>query len=652
MYFRTKDSILVFSPVSRKPSSLFFVQASSQTDYDATKISASSLFAPTIVSIIMTDPAKNNNCEDRTVVFIVKEGDPEMAVVEDDIREDLAKIGIKVELEFLDEAEYIEREMNGDYNLFFTRTWGAPYDPHTYLSSWDDPAHVEYTATGNFDGSLTRDEWLDKVAKTLKLTDDVEIRSMWKEILEDIHKQAIFLPLWGTRVPYVLNRRFAGFVPSSQTYSYPIESVQVLSGSKNVTVAPGSGGVMFTSLGDLHPHMYSPNQLFSQAWLYEGLVSYGQDGEIIPALATKWETEEISGAGQRITFTLRQGVKFHDGTTMTCRSVKLNFDHVLSEGASQRHIWMGAVQVMENWFCNDEGQFILETNAPFYPLLQELTYIRPLTIASPSSFPKGFDTDPELENSCNPGVAKWEEIEALENFACLGLNSSIGTGPFNFVSREQDADGNDISVLFAANQDYWGVVPDIEFLELKNFPDTQTVEDALLAGDLDMALGIGPLSAKQIQKLKFYHSDVVDVRHSDVLQHSLLVMNTNKHPTSDIKVRQAIIHAINKGRFIEDEFGGLEQPVSQLLPDSAPYCDVDLTPKWAYDLDKALLLACPSSLTNMENKSGLSQGGLAGVSIVGVAVLGLLAFVMYLISREKQGKPLFVSDNTDKGENA
>jgi nickel transport system substrate-binding protein len=311
---------------------------------------------------------------------------------------------------------------------------------------------------------------------------------------------------------------------------------------------------------------------------------------------------------------------------------------------------MGAVVVMDNWFCNDQGQFVLETNAPFYPLLQELSYIRPLTIAAPSSFANGMDSHPELENSCNPGDPKWDEIEALESFTCVGLNSSIGTGPFQFVSREQDADGNDVSVLFAANKNYWGIVPEIEFVELKTFADTQKVEDALLVGDLDMALGIGPLSATQIQKLKFFHSNIVDVHHSDVLQHSLMVMNTNKHPTSDITVRRAIMHAVNKARFIEAEFGGLEQPVGQSLPESAPYCNVDLSPKWSYDFEKAQLLACPVVVSKSD--SGLSTGGIAGIAVVCVVILGLAGFVIQMISREKQGKPMFVSDATEKGENA
>ncbi|KAL3922389.1 MAG: hypothetical protein SGARI_006464, partial [Bacillariaceae sp.] len=229
--------------------------------------------------------------------------------------------------------------------------------PHTYLNSWQANAHVEYSSTGKLEAPMTRELLLEKVANVQATLDEQSIEAQWKEILKDIHDQAIFLPLWGTRVPYVLNRRFAGFSPSQQTYTYPIETVRILEGSKNVTIAPGSGGSMFTSAGPMHPHQYFPNQLFTQAWLYEGLVSYGQDGEIQPALATTWTTEEVDGAGQRVTFTLRQGVKFHDGTDFDCAAVKLNFDHVLSDSASQRHSWLGAVKVMENWFCNDQGQF-------------------------------------------------------------------------------------------------------------------------------------------------------------------------------------------------------------------------------------------------------------------------------------------------------
>ena len=91
-----------------------------------------------------------------------------------------------------------------------------------------------------------------------------------------------------------------------------------------------------------------------------------------------------------------------------------------------------------------------------------------------------------------------------------------------------------------------------------------------------MALEIGPLPPKQVQDLKYYHSDKVDVRHSEVMQNALVIMNTNKAPTSDIVTRRAIIHAVDKSRFIKKEFAGLEQPVYQQMPFSAPYCNVEL----------------------------------------------------------------------------
>lgn len=169
---------------------------------------------------------------------------------------------------------------------------------------------------------------------------------------------------------------------------------------------------------------------------------------------------------------------------------------------------------------------------------------------------------------------------------------------------------------------------------MKYYETTEEVEAALLSGDLDMALGIGPLTAQQVQDLKFYHADVVNVRHSDVLQHALLVMNTNAEHTKNIETRRAIIHAVDKSVFIEEEFAGLEQPVDQLLPFSAPYCNVDLSPKWAYDFEKAELLNCPA-------RNNLGGGAITGIVVGCLAFVGLLGFMYKMYSREKAGKPMF-----------
>lgn len=578
-----------------------------------------------------------STCKELSVDFIIKENDPEMAVVEDDIREGLARIGIKVNTISLKSEEYIEAEKHGNYNILFTRTWGAPYDPHSYLSSWAVPSHVEYSAIGGLEPPMTRELLLSKIEDVLTMSDPVVLKEQWHDILSDIHQQAIFIPLWGTRVPYVINRRLGGFTPSPQVYSYPLESVSVFSGTRNVTLAPGSGGGLFQSVGPINPHQYFPNQLFAQSWVYEGLVGYGQDGEIVPVLAKSWNIENLESGGQRYTFELREGVRFHDGQEFNCSVAKLNFDHVLSDTVRERHSWYGTTKQLKSWTCNSNDEFVLETNNYFYPLLQELTYIRPLVFASAAAFQEGLDSHPDLHNSCNPGDfgPKFDHLE--ETITCAGLSAPIGTGPFKFVSRESSADGSiDTKVVFARHDDYWGVVPGIEFLELKHYESTEAVETDLLTGKLDMALGVGPLTNKQVQDLKFYHSDVLDVRHSDVLQHALLVMNTNRPPTDSIETRRAIIHSIDKATFIDEEFAGLEQPVSQLLPYTAPFCNVDLSPKWAFDMEKAQLLNCPK-----ESSSDLSSGAIAGIVVSAFVAVALGAFVLRLIHREKSGKPIF-----------
>jgi ABC-type transport system substrate-binding protein len=591
---------------------------------------------PFMSSLLTTGSLPIDSCKGITVDFIIKDNDPEIAAVEDDIVQDLAKIGITVNTRVLNASAYIEAELNGDYNMMFTRTWGAPYDPHSYLTSWAVPAHVEYSAIGGLEPPLTRDGLLQMIAEVQVLSDPLEIAERWEVVQQAVHAQAMFLPLWGTRVPFVLNRRFGGFTPSTQTYAYPLDTVRVLSGSRNVTVAPGTGGSLFRSVGPVNPHQYFPNQLFAQSWIYEGLVGYGQDGEITPVLATAWSAEDLTSGGRRHTFVLREGVRFHDGSEWNCSVAKLNFDHVLSDTVRARHQWYGTTQQLTSWTCSEAGHFVLETREGYYPLLQELSYIRPLTFAAATAFAEGLDSDPDLHNSCNPGDfgATWSFLE--DTITCAGLKP-LGTGPFKLATQATNSEGVDTEAVFARHDEYWGATPEIEFLHLKYYETTDAVMSDLLSGDLDMALGIGPLTAKQVQTLKFYHSDTVDVRHSDVMQHALVILNTNVEHTKDIRTRQAIIHAIDKSRFIKEEFAGLEQPVTQLLPYSAPYCNVDLNPKWAYDFEKAELLNCPA------NKPGVLPAW-AIIVIVLATVLFIVAvtFACLMYYRERQGKPIFL----------
>lgn len=600
------------------------------------------------------------NCKTLNVDFIYQDNDPEVQSVQDEIKSDLAKIGITVNGTALDGETFWSSDtlLNGTYNIRFGRTWGAPYDPHSFLTSWAEPTSPTYNDHENLVAPLTREMWIGKIEQVQSLQDEREIQALWTEILNDIHQQATVVSLWGNRIPYVLNRRLEGFVPGSQILAFPLDTIQVVEGSKNVSINGGDDGSFFSTVGSMNPHLYSTNLFYVTAWIYEGLVGYGEEGEIVPALAVSWTREATDDDGQRYTFVLREGVTFHDGSDFNCTVAKLNFDHVLSDTMRKAHSWYGTARFLKSWTCTDDGKFVLETDRPFYPLLQELTYIRPLVFASATSFAQGLDSDPDLHNSCEAGMlGRNEHLE--QNVTCLGLSAPIGTGPFKFVEREAhpDDDAIDAAVTFARNDDYWGVVPDIEHIELRYYPDNDAVYDALLSGDLDMAMGIGPLTAVQVQDLKYEHSSRFDVRHSAVTQNSLLFLNTARPPTDDINVRRSIIHALDKSIFVEKEFAGLEQPASQLMPFSLPYTDIDLTPKLSYDFDKAASINCPttamtsSSGSSSGNDDGLSGGAIAGIAVGAVLVSALLGLVGVMIRREKRGTPLFSAEQVKSAEN-
>jgi ABC-type transport system substrate-binding protein len=193
----------------------------------------------------------------------------------------------------------------------------------------------------------------------------------------------------------------------------------------------------------------------------------------------------------------------------------------------------------------------------------------------------------------------------------------------------------DESVVFAAHTEYWGQVPDIQTLIIKHYENSDDVYAPLMAGELDMTLGTGPLTNIQVRDIQYNNATHFQVVHSEILQNAVLVLNTNRTPTNDINVRKAIIHGVNKAEFINKEFAGLEQPANELLPLNTPYCDVDLNPKWNYDLEKALLLNCS------DEDSSLSGGAIAGIAISAMLLLGMAILIAKMIIQEKRGKPLF-----------
>jgi nickel transport system substrate-binding protein len=164
------------------------------------------------------------------------------------------------------------------------------------------------------------------------------------------------------------------------------------------------------------------------------------------------------------------------------------------------------------------------------------------------------------------------------------------------VSRTKSGD-DDAEVVFHRHDQYWQGAPNVEKLIIKHYATSGDVANALLGGSLDMVVGDGVLAPTDLIAFRTERSTKFHTFMSPVLMHSLVIINSGKEPTTDIALRKAIIHGVDKASIIEKEFGGLGDPVDRLFPSSAPYSDVALTPRWDYDFEKAQMLNCPEPST-------------------------------------------------------
>ena len=476
----------------------------------------------------------------------------------------------------------------------------------------------------------------------------------WAWILRALHEQATEIPISGKAIPAVYNERLNGYVPGQQQYDYPAHTLRVVSGSKNITVSPGAQTGLFTSIGRGDPHSYRPNEFFFSNWVYDGLVEYGPDGEILPALATSWSVEAV-GEGEEYTFDLRQGVTFSDGATWNCAVAKLNFEHMMAPPlrTSDWHGWYGFPAALADtgaFSCESDYVFKIKTKMTYYPLLQDLTYIRPTRMLSPNAFNAGASSDVYTDNSCPTGWSPIPGVNGGSDITCKGTKGIIGTGRWTYVKTVTETVNGETKtkeVILKRNKNHWDTsTGDVEFITLVVYDTAAAVNAALLDKSLDAVLGAGVLEPSATKAFKTTAGFTVKM--TKPIMNRMVIFNTAKAPTNNLQNRKAMIHAIDKETIIDKELAGLANTVDALFPKDAPYCGIDLTPKWSYDIEKAELLNCP-----VESNGGVAAGVVVAIVVpVGLLLIGSVAFVIFMRSREIQGKPLYKPlVKEDKGKN-
>ena len=87
----------------------------------------------------------------------------------------------------------------GNYDMVFSETWGPPYDPHSYVSSWTTPDEAHYSALPT--AGIDTTQFAADVDAVLAEMDETERQKKWTAILASVHDEVLHLPLWYKRIP-------------------------------------------------------------------------------------------------------------------------------------------------------------------------------------------------------------------------------------------------------------------------------------------------------------------------------------------------------------------------------------------------------------------------------------------------------------------
>lgn len=305
-------------------------------------------------------------------------------------------------------------------------------------------------------------------------------------------------------------------------------------------------------VGSLNPHRYGPSQMFAQDLIYEPLVTYDRGGKIQPALAESWKA---SPDGKAVTFQLRQGVQFSDGTPFNAAAAKANFDQILQN--RKEHDWLGLVQAIDRVEAVSDRTLKIVLKTPYYPVLQELTLIRPVRFLSPQAFPESGTT-------------------------AQGIKAPIGTGAWTLADYRKDT-----YAVFKRNEAYWGRKPALKQVTVKVVPDSETRVLAFERNEIDLIYGSDEISLDSFRQLRDsgqYRAEV-----SPPLSTRALAINSNRGATTDLKVRQAIQHSIKKDAIVSAILYNTEQKADTYFSKEVPYANVGLQP-YTYNVDRAKAL--------------------------------------------------------------
>ncbi|MFC3228397.1 ABC transporter substrate-binding protein [Marinibaculum pumilum] len=317
--------------------------------------------------------------------------------------------------------------------------------------------------------------------------------------------------------------------------------------------------------------------------IYDGLVRYRPGSlEIAPALAEAWT---ISDDGLTYTFTLRENVRFHDGTPVDAAAVVFTFERMLDPDHPHA----------------DTGPFPL---AFFFDKLAAVDALDPRTVRFTLSEPFA----PFLSNLAYPTALIVSPAAVRARGRDFGRHP-VGSGPFRFADWQPNR-----RVMLEADPDYWDGPPGLDKVVFRPVTDTATRVAEMLSGGVDLMVEVPPDAVATFAADPDYRLYQAAGPHL-----WFLILNLREGPLADPRVRRAVNLAIDRQALVRDVLQGTAEVATGAVPAAFAWAhDPDLPP-WPHDPAAARRLLEEAGAVGAELTFYVTRGGSGMLSPVAMA---------------------------------
>ncbi|HEX7998102.1 MAG TPA: ABC transporter substrate-binding protein [Pyrinomonadaceae bacterium] len=437
------------------------------------------------------------------------------------IQNSLKEVGIPVEIETVEQGTLFDQLRQGQYQMTTSRWLGGNQDP-IFLRDL-------FTTGAPFNRGRYSNPELDKILLEAVVTADrTRARELYVQAQDIISREVPMLPLWYVDNMVISRKSVGNIKPDASADFIFLSKVTTDKTNEPFVVAIENNPVTLDGLSGTD----GPSERLRQL-MHSSLVRKNENFEYVGDLAEFQRAED----GLSYTFTLKEGVKFHNGSPVTSKDVKYTLDALFASKSNKRTpFYEGTGDNQKSYIAGIETPnprtVVIRLTKPWLELLANL---QPLPI-----IPEG-SADKQRE-------------------------SPMGCGPFKFAAYDRSQQIVDM----VANENYWNGAPPIKKLRVRVISDANTVQAEFKSGRVDLASALSNLSPDAFKTLG--DDPNLKVEQFPGANIVYLGFNAESEFIKDARVRQAIAYAINRESIVKDLLLGQGRVAHSILPESS----------WAY----------------------------------------------------------------------